>query len=120
MRRGVLSCLIVLLWALPQAGAAAATDRQAMQGWYRLVLELVRHTPTYSPPVASRAFAYLGVTGYEALASGDPALRSLSGQLTDLDPLPAREPGLAYDDEAVVQAALARSVAVFFENTGPT
>ncbi|MBZ4691080.1 MAG: phosphoesterase PA-phosphatase [Cereibacter sp.] len=120
MRRGVLSCLIVLLWALPQAGAAAATDRQAMQGWYRLVLELVRHTPTYSPPVASRAFAYLGVTGYEAVASGDPALRSLAGQLTDLDPLPAREPGLAYDDEAVVQAALARSVAVFFENTGPT
>ena len=35
-----------------------------LQAWYQLVLELVRHTPTYSPPVASRSFAYLGVTAY--------------------------------------------------------
>lgn len=35
-------------------------------GWYRLILELVRHTPIYSPPVASRAFAYLGIVYDEA------------------------------------------------------
>ena len=48
---------------------------------YGLVLDLVRHTATYSPPVASRAFAYFGVIGYEATASGRADMVSLAGQL---------------------------------------
>lgn len=56
---------------LPQAVQASAAPQDVVQTWYRLVLELVRHTATYSPPVASRAFGYLGVAGYEAVASGD-------------------------------------------------
>ncbi|MEY4781291.1 MAG: hypothetical protein RLZZ607_2604, partial [Pseudomonadota bacterium] len=40
---------------------AVAADVLAM--WYRLALELVRHTPTYTPPVASRTLAYMGVAG---------------------------------------------------------
>ena len=57
---------------------------QVLRTWYKLVLELVRHTPTYSPPVASRAFAYLGVTAFEAAASGSGELQSLAGQLNGL------------------------------------
>lgn len=99
--------------AAPDAGGVLIT-------WYRLVLELVRHTPTYSPPVASRAFAYLGVTAWEVSASAAPDSRtSLAGQLTDLPPLPARAAG-AYDEAVVMQAALTDSVVHFFGNTGPT
>ena len=29
--------------------------QKVIQSWYKLVLELVRHTPTYTPPVASRS-----------------------------------------------------------------
>ena len=47
-------------------------------------LELVRHTPTYSPPVASRSFAYLGVTAFEAVATGSSEMQSLAGQLNGL------------------------------------
>ena len=66
---------------LPQAVQASAAPQDVVQTWYRLVLELVRHTPTYSPPVASRAFAYLGVTAWEVTASADPAhRRSLCGK----------------------------------------
>lgn len=109
--------------AAPHALAAAAQGMDAAQvlrTWYRMVLELVRHTPTYSPPVASRAFAYLGVAGFEAVASGSGSLRSLAGQLNGLAPLPARAAGLAYDEAVVLQSVLAASVRHFFGNTGPT
>ncbi|MBC7738281.1 MAG: vanadium-dependent haloperoxidase, partial [Candidatus Saccharibacteria bacterium] len=75
--------------------------------------------PTYSPPVASRAFAYLGVTSYEVLATTRPQMHSLAGQLNDLSKLPS--PGEGVMDEAVVMhAALAQSVRGFFGNTGPS
>ena len=32
------------------AQAGRKTPEQVVSNWYRLVLELVRHTPTYSPP----------------------------------------------------------------------
>ena len=104
---------------LPRAALAAQTPENVLTNWYKLVLELVRHTPTYSPPVASRAFAYLGVTAYEALASGTAGLAPLSGQLTDLPPAPARQSG-AFDEAAVLNAALTSAVSRYFENTGPT
>ncbi|MBV8793798.1 MAG: vanadium-dependent haloperoxidase [Hyphomicrobiales bacterium] len=87
---------------------------------YRLVLDLVRHTATYSPPVASRAFAYLGVIAYEATASGRGDLKTLAGQLNGLSALPARQPGQAYDEAVVLDAALSAGTERFFDNTGPT
>ncbi|MEO6608300.1 MAG: vanadium-dependent haloperoxidase [Aestuariivirga sp.] len=87
--------------------------------WYGLINKLVRHTPTYSPPVAARAYAYLGVMTYEAVASGSDNLQTLAGQLNDLKPLPKREAGKAYDNAVVLNAALGAFSPVFFENTGP-
>ncbi len=104
--------------------SAQADDRLAARDviltWYRLVLELVRHTPTYSPPVASRAFAYLGVTGWEALAGTTPGLVSLAGQLNGLTAMPVPDVRIACDETAMLNAALATAVAQFFSNTGPT
>lgn len=91
-----------------------------MIGWNRLILELVRHTPTQSPPVASRAFAYLGVTAYEAAASGNPELSTLAGQLNALETLPTREAGQAYDEALVMHAAMGFAAEAFFGNTGPS
>lgn len=115
---------LATLSGLAAAGASAAGDRQqaardTLFAWYRLVLKLVRHTPTYSPPVASRAFAYLGVTAFEAAASGSRKLLSLAGQLNGLPKLPQRAPSEAYDEAIVLQSALAFAVQSFFENTGP-
>ena len=115
---------VMVLWLGSGAGAQTGTADQrsqaALTNWYRLVLELVRHTPTYSPPVASRAFAYLGVAGYEAVASGNGDMQSLAGQLNELAPIPARDPALIYDDAVVLDAALASAAQGFFANTGPT
>lgn len=117
---------VIFAFALALTGFAATDARSAtppqdvLSNWYRLTLELVRHTATYSPPVASRAFAYIGVTAFEAVASGSGDLQSLSGQLNGLSAVPQRTEGAVYDDAVVLQAALAQSVADFFSNTGPT
>lgn len=122
-RRQVLGFTVAVPFALTlrpaQAANRADVSRQVLLMWHKLILELVRHTATFSPPVAARAFAYIGITAHEALATGNPALRSLAGQLTDLAPLPARAAG-EHDDPCVLHTALAAAVTDLFSNTGPT
>jgi hypothetical protein len=74
--------------------------------WFDLILELIRQTPGFSPPVASRALGYAGVTLYEAVAPGIPEASSLAGQLNGLSALPAVEPQAAYHWPSVANAAL--------------
>jgi hypothetical protein len=104
--------------ALAASGSVATVE--VLRGWYKLALALVRHTPTYTPPVASRSLAYLGVAAFEAAASGDSGLRSLAGQLNGLKGMPQREPGRIYDEALVMDAALASVMRNLFSNTGPT
>src|ERR1700722_14560704 len=51
--------------ALAQESGSRVTPESVLDQRYRLVLDLVRHTAPYPPPVASRAFAYLGVIAFE-------------------------------------------------------
>ena len=112
--------VVTLAWLGVAVPASAAKPEAVLQSWYRLTLELVRHTPTYTPPVASRSFAYLGVTAFEAAATGSDKLQSLAGQLNGLTASPQREAGKTYDEAVVVHAAMDFAAQNFFENTGPT
>jgi len=47
----------------------------------------------FSPPVASRVFAYPNVAAYEIIAQGNEKYKSLSGQLTDFDLIPPPREG---------------------------
>lgn len=122
LKRAVAAAFVLavsILAAVP-ASAREAPDR-VLHTWYRMVLELVRHTPTFSPPVASRAFAYFGVTGYEITASApDNTLVTLAGQLNGLTALPARDAGETYDEAVILNTAMALTANRFFSNTGPT
>ncbi len=102
------------------AFADDAKSRDVLQNWYKLILELVRHTATYTPPVASRSFAYLGVTTYESVASGSPKMQSLDGQLQGLKDVPKRQAGKNYDDAIILQSAMTFAAHHYFGNTGPT
>ncbi len=111
------------LFLTGHARATTAAENRAgdvLRQWYRLVLQLVRHTATYSPPVASRSFAYLGVAAYQAVASSSAGLASLEGQLNGLASLPARKPGETYSDAVIIHCVMAGAVNAFFGNTGPT
>jgi hypothetical protein len=103
-----------------QAAGRDEVAHQVLATWYRLALELVRHTPIMSPPVTSRALAYMGIGCFEALASGDPALVSLQGQLHDMPALPDRAPGQGHDTAVILNAVLDPMIHAFFRNTGPT
>ncbi len=124
-RRQVLSLAASAIAAAGLSGAARAESgvagpEKVLRTWYKLVLELVRHTPTYTPPVASRSFGYLGVTAYEAVASSGTGLASLTGQLNGFANVPARETAAAYDEAHVMHGAMTFAVRTFFFNTGPT
>lgn len=61
----------------------------------REVTEVMLHD-IYSPPVASRIYAYITVAGYEAARNGDKNYLSLAGQLKGLDSIPQPEAGKQY------------------------
>jgi hypothetical protein len=119
-----LAVLMLGLGATAVGSAAQGEGRPAPQeilrDWYYLMNELVRHTPTYSPPVASRSFGYLGVTAFEAAVGGSDRLVSLVGQVQGLDSVPAREAGAVYDETIIVSAAMSDAIVYYFGNTGPT
>lgn len=112
----------LLLSAATLASPALAADRDQLATdvmilWNRLVLELVRHTATYSPPVAARAFGYLGVLAHEVIAACNGTARSLGGQLNDYTAPPQDH---AYADlSLVLHQALSDAAATLFGNTGP-
>ena len=120
--KSMLATFAVVLCTLAAPLQAGARDDRAevLSTWYRMILELVRHTPTQTPPVASRSFAYTALVAYEATASGSDRLQSLSGQVRALPAPPPRETGAGYDEDVVLNAALGLAVEVYFANTGPT
>ena len=50
----------------------------------------------FSPPQASRVYAYASVAAYEALRPGHPGYHTFAGQLNGLAPLPTPEPKAEY------------------------
>jgi hypothetical protein len=83
--------------------------------WFALTLELVKETPGFTPPLASRTFGYSGVILYEAVVHGMPEHQSLAGQLNELAELPRPSAG-AYHWPAVANAALAHITKKLFSN----
>ena len=59
----------------------------------------------FSPPVAARIYTYSNVAAYEVMAKGDPNYRSLAGQLSELNPIPAPSAEVCYP-LAAIQAYL--------------
>ncbi|MBL7873490.1 MAG: vanadium-dependent haloperoxidase [Cyclobacteriaceae bacterium] len=61
----------------------------------------------FSPPVASRIYAYSSIAGYEAAIHGNPNYQTLAGQLKGLEAFPQPESGAEYCFPlAAVQATL--------------
>lgn len=69
----------------------------------------------FSPPVASRIYAYMSVAGYEAAIHDNPQFISLAGQLNGLKAVPKPEPGQEYSFPlASVEAMLTVGKALVF------
>ncbi|MCI0437005.1 MAG: vanadium-dependent haloperoxidase [Gemmatimonadetes bacterium] len=95
----------------PSAILASAHDNGVAIAWLRLSFDLTRDEFLY-PPVAARAYAYLGVALWESVAPGVTGGRSLAGQLNGLAALPL--PGHDLHWPTVANAALASIMPSFY------
>jgi hypothetical protein len=74
---------------------APPTDAELLHSAVQHLTDVIVYD-IFSPPQASRAYAYASVAGYEALRPGYPGFRTLAGQLNGLTPVPAPQPGVQY------------------------
>ena len=98
----------------PAAPTAATFSANVATEWFQLALLLTQQTPGFSPPVAARAFAYMGLTLYESTVPGMPQNISLAGQLNELSSLPLAQPDEPLHWPTVANAALATMTRMMF------
>ena len=96
------------------APPASAYSANVATDWFQLALQLTQQTPGFSPPVASRALAYLGLALYESVVPGMPQHISLAGQLNELDSLPWAQPDEPLHWPTVANASLATMTRMMF------
>ncbi len=84
--------------------------------WTSLALSLTQQTPGFSPPVAARAFGYLGLALYESIVPGMPGYTSLAGQLNELNSLPVAQPDEPLHWPTVANASMAMMTRMMFSN----
>jgi membrane-associated phospholipid phosphatase len=100
--------------SVPTAKPAANYSAAVATEWFQLVLLLTQQTPGFSPPVAARAFGYLGLTLYESVVPGMPKHGSLAGQLNELSSLPWAQPDEPLHWPSVANASLATMTRMMF------
>ena len=113
---GLLGLLVALAAGCAELSPAdvppEAAAPELLHGAVLRVTDVMTHD-IFSPPQASRVYAYVSVAAYEALAPTRPDLASLAGQLRDLDAPPAPD-GPVHGPTAAVWAALAVGEALTF------
>lgn len=102
--RTLLSRLFICLIIILTAACAPRHDQAALDTFANGQLEkwnknlsAIIIKDIYTPPVASRIYAYANIAAYEALMPAYPDYQSLAGQLNQLAAVPKPEAGKAYD-----------------------
>lgn len=101
----------------PQSKTADQYDADVALRWSAMQLYLLRNTAGFTPPVASRALGYGGLTMYEALVPGWPTHQSLAGLLNGLNQLPEIDSKAAYQWAVSANAAEAEILRKLYANT---
>lgn len=99
-----------------QGRTADAYSNAVATEWMTLALSLTQQTPGFSPPVASRALAYLGLALYESTVPGMPGYNSLAGQLNELSSLPLTQADEPLHWPTVANASMAMMTRMMFSN----
>ncbi len=109
-----ISLLILISCAAPKDYRHETDNPKHLHASIKTVTDIIVHD-IFSPPVASRIYAYVSVAAYEAARYQDSSLVSLAGQLRGLEPVPQPERDLEYCFPlASVQATLKVGRALIF------
>ncbi|AWX44074.1 hypothetical protein HME9304_01074 [Flagellimonas maritima] len=90
MRIGLLYIYTIFLFSCAKKSEPIVIDPNDFHGSVDKVTEVMIHD-IFSPPVASRIFAYPNIAAYEILASQDNEYKSLVNQVRGLTPIPNPE-----------------------------
>lgn len=93
------------------------STNEVATSWFQLQLHLIRTTPGFSPPVASRALGYAGLTLYESIVAGSADYQSLAGVLNEFKGVPKAEFGKSYQWNIVANASEATITKLLYANT---
>lgn len=91
-------------------------DAQVAHDWFDKFRYLTKNCAGFTPPVASRAFGYAGVTLYETVVPGMPQYQSLQGQLQDMPKIAAPDLVLEYNWAIAANAAMAYVARNYYAN----
>ncbi len=95
-------------------------DAQVAHDWFDMFRYLTKNGAGFTPPVASRAFGYAGVTLYEAVVPGMSQYQSLQGQLQDMPKIAAPDLNLEYNWAIAANAAMAYAAKSYYANMNNT
>ena len=79
----------------PEEYNAAASEPEFMHRSMKKLTDVIVHD-IYSPPVASRIYAYPSIAAYQAMIPSQSNYKSLAGQLDELTPTPLPDTSQAY------------------------
>jgi hypothetical protein len=115
----LLLTLLAACNAVRTSPPTASYDAEVATSWFRMAMTLVQKTPGFTPPVASRAFGYLGVALYETVQPGMPGYQNLAGQLNGLESLPQPDALAHYHWPSAANSALASLTRQLFPTAPP-
>jgi hypothetical protein len=111
--KAVIACTVLMFAACRKDEALYLSkptelyDAKVANDWSDMMRVLTQKTAGFTPPVASRAFAFMGVTLYETVVPGMPNHQTLAGQLTDMPKMASPDLSLEYNWAIAVNSALA-------------
>ena len=106
--------LLLTLWGCSKPAQEVAVAPEALHESMQQLTDVIVHD-IFSPPVASRIYAYSSIAAYEVLAQHDSAYQPLGGQLNGLEPLPAPAQPVNFDVAAVDAFLLTGKALTFSE-----
>lgn len=85
--------------------------------WFSLSLKITKTTAGFTPPVAARAFGYLGIGLYESVVPGMPTYNSLVGKVQGFEYITNIESGKEYNWAISANACMASLMKKMYPNT---
>ncbi len=114
MKKLIPFLLLFINFSLQAQSDANTYDASIANHYFEFSLKLVKETPGFTPPVAARAFGYMGLTLYESVVPGIPSHITTRGVMFGLTDVTLPEQGVDYHWPTVANNALAMIVDSLF------
>jgi len=122
MIRGILNYRFILIFLVfvfygceKKTNESIEVKSQVLHDAMQNLSDVIVHD-IFSPPVASRIYAYPSIAAYEILASNDSSYVTLAGQLNGLEPIPEPESEVNYEVAALQAFQIISKTLIFSEH----